>query len=81
MSDFDEPLAFADGYASEVSLRFAAQPVLAAAENFSGWMFVNPSVAENDNLVMKVRTDRHLVTVNVAATDKVATGDVLAVIG
>ncbi|MBO4571371.1 MAG: fimbrillin family protein [Bacteroidales bacterium] len=68
LSNIDAALSFASDYSSTVTLSFTSSPALSAAVNTDGWMFVNPAVASGDALEIKVRTDNHLVTVNVAAS-------------
>ena len=68
LSDLDEGLTFAPGASETVSLNFASAPVLAATTPATGWMFVNPAVESGDALVMEVRTDRHIVRIDVSAS-------------
>ena len=67
MSDFTAALAFADGASSSVTLTIEPAPTLAATGSVTGWMFVNPAVKGGDNIVMTVKTDKHVVTVNAQA--------------
>lgn len=64
----EEPLDFAQGASSTVNLAFASAPVLTASGTVEGWMFVNPSVVEGDAIRIKVKTDNHTVTADLAAS-------------
>ena len=67
LSNLDAALTFSSTAYSTVTLNFASSPELTASANVDGWMFVNPSVVSGDNLEIKVKTDKHIVTVNAQA--------------
>lgn len=58
-------LEFAEGSPNTVELKFAGKPVLTEGQIVNGWMFVNPSVKFNEHIRMTVRTDKHIVTVDI----------------
>lgn len=65
LADVTAPLSFEDGFFDTVTLKYAEKPVFTAGETIRGWMFVNPSVKNNDHLKMVIRTNRHIVTVDI----------------
>ncbi|MBR5056209.1 MAG: fimbrillin family protein [Bacteroidales bacterium] len=68
MDKAEAALSFGSSASAVVTLGFSATPTLSASETVTGWMFVNPSVASGDDLVIKVRTDKHIVNVTVKAS-------------
>ncbi len=68
MADLDADLAFASGASATAAVSFASAPVLSATDPSTGWLFVNPDVKSGDPLVMEIRTDKHIVRVEVSAS-------------
>lgn len=65
LNDVTAPLAFQEEHSETVTLTFDEKPVLAAGQTVRGWMFVNPSVEANEHITIAVRTEKHIVEVDV----------------
>ena len=57
----NEPV-FGVGASDIVTLSFADTPALAAGEPVEGWMFINPDIAADETLTIRIVTDSYRVT-------------------
>lgn len=63
ITDAEAAPTFAEeGASNQVAVSFPNQPVLSSVTPFVGYVFINPDIAEGDELVITIDTDGHTVT-------------------